>query len=106
MSRFPAHCTTRSGTTSKRLIDHLAESLGNAAATPLKQLAPRSAERWATAERLNIQDPQDDDRPAIEKRFGAAFAEALENRAASDGAGADTFRMVAWAARQALKNSH
>ena len=105
LSRFPAtlHYAIRGDV--KRLIDQLADSLGKAAATPLKQLARGSAERRATADRLNIRDPQDDDGPVIEKRFGAAFAEALENRAASEGADADTCRMIAWAARQAVKNS-
>ena len=106
ISRFRAtlHYTVRDNV--KRLIEHFAESLGrNTAATPLKQLAPGSAERRATAERLNIQDPRDHGEPASDKRFGTAFAEALENRAAGDGASADMCRIIAWAARQALKNS-
>ena len=104
-SRFRAtlHYTARDDV--KRLIEHFAESLGNTADTPLKQLPPGSAERRATAERLNIQDPHDHDEPAIEKRFGTAFAEALENRATENGASADTCRLIAWAARQALKKT-
>ena len=105
VSRFRAtlHYTVRDDV--KRLIEDFAESLGDAKNTPLKQLAPGSAERRATAERLKIRDPLDDSKPEIEKRFGSAFAEALENRAAKGGAKADMCRIVAWAPRQALKET-
>ena len=104
-TRFPGtlHWNVRDDV--RRLLKHLADSLGEGAEAPLAQLPRGSPERRAAAERLGIREPHEE-KAVAEREFGAAFAEALEKRAASDAEGAETCRMIAWAARQALKKGH
>ena len=77
-TRFPGTLHWKVRDNVRRLLKHLADSLGEGAAAPLAQLPRGSPERRAAAERLGIREPHEE-KTAAEREFGAAFAEALEN---------------------------